>query len=372
MSRKRPKHDRESEHSLDKEVEEKEQEREEYDAFGFMKDKKQTAAVAGIFFLVGFLISSFLSPPQMTGQLTAGVSAEQIGEDTLTYVNDNLLRDGFTANLDDITEENGMYVLSVSVHQGDSDATQPVRFYVSRSGDLLFYNEPIDMAEEIPVQDDTDSGDTQPQETGVPKTDTPVVNAYVMSYCPYGLQMEKALIPVMELLGGVADINIDYVPYLMHGEKELVQNNYQHCIERDQPDVFLDYMTCFVQSDDHETCMAEAGVDSASLDACVAQIDETYNITGLYEDESTWSGGSYPPYMVDAALAQQYGVRGSPTFVINGQTVQVDRSPEAIKQAICSAFATQPEECSTALSSEGAAPGIGPLSGGTADTAAQC
>ena len=78
-------------------------------------------------------------------------------------------------------------------------------------------------------------------------------------------------------------------------------------------------------------------------------------------------------YPVDALLSNQYGVRGSPTLVINGKTMSVQRSPEAIKSAICDAFNTPPEECNTALSSNQAAPSIGPLEGGGASaTAATC
>ena len=136
----------------------------------------------------------------------------------------------------------------------------------------------------------------------------------------------------------------------------------------------VEYLTCFVQSDDHEGCMTEAGVDKASMDACTAEVDEEYKISELFADTSTWSNGRYPQYNVDGDLAVQYGVRGSPTLVINGQTVSVNRSPEAIKQAICDAFTTPPEECSTELSAAAEGPGIGALGSGSAasGSAATC
>ena len=249
---------------------------------------------------------------------------------------------------------------------GQESGGQNVKFYVSASGNLLFFNEPIDMTKEIPKQEETQT--QQNQNTGAPKSDRPVVNLFVMSYCPYGLQMEKAMIPVMELLGDKVDFNIDYAHYIMHGKKEIDQNTRQHCIEKEQPDKFVAYLRCFVQSDDHEKCMKEAGVDSVKLAACVAAEDEKYNITGLYNDKSTWSSGRFPPYMVDAALANKYGVRGSPTLIINGKTVSVNRSPEAVKEAICNAFTTQPEECSEKLSTQAEGPGIGALGSGSDST----
>ncbi len=377
MSRKRPRKRREAESmdkdsidndSLDKgvekKVEEKEQEREEYDAFGFIKNKKQVAAVAGAFFIVGFLVSSlmgFMNPPITAQVIGTGVttSLDEVGQDVIDYINENLLREGFTASLVDVAEDNGMYEVSVDIKEDEADTGQNVKFYVSGSGELLFFNEPVDMTEPLPKPEEPEQQENP--DTGVPKSDRPIVNVFVMSYCPFGLQAEKAVIPVIELLGDKADINIDYVHYIMHGKKEIDQNTRQHCIEKEQPDKFTSYMRCFVQSDDHEKCVAEAGVDKAGLDACMVATDEEFNITGIFES----SEDRYPPYMVDAALAIQYGVRGSPTFVLNGQTVSVNRSPEAIKQAICDAFTEAPEECQQTLSSSPASAGIGAMEGGS-------
>ena len=368
MSRKRPKRWKEDD-SVDKDVidkgsEEKEQKREEYDAFGFMKNKKQTAAVAGAFFVVGFLIS-WLVNPSLDGMVIGRVSmasADQVGNDVVGFINDNLLVEGYTASLRNVTEKDNMYEVSIDVIQDGAETGQNVNFYVSGDGNLLFFNEPVDMSQPLPVPEETEQTDM-----GVPKSDKPVANVFVMSYCPYGLQMEKAVIPVMELLGDKADINIDYVSYVMHGEKEMIQNNNQYCIQKEQPEKFAAYMRCFVQSDDHAKCMTEAGVDSAKLDSCLADLETEFDVTNVFES----SGDQYPPYPVDAVLAEQYGVRGSPTFVLNGQVISVNRSPEAVKQAICDAFNTPPEECSQTLGSEAAAAGIGAMSGGT-DSAASC
>jgi len=212
------------------------------------------------------------------------------------------------------------------------------------------------------AEDSADVPD-EPADTSIPKSDRPKVEIFVMSYCPFGLQMQKAAIPVMELLGDKADIEIKFVHYIMHGLKEIEENNNQYCIQQEQPEKFLDYLTCFVQSDDHEKCATDAGVDTTKMDSCIERLDTEFHITGLYEDKSTWSNDRYPPYMVDAEAASQYGVRGSPTVVINGQIASVARSPEAVKDAICNAFNKPPEECQTELSSAQEASGIGPIIG---------
>jgi hypothetical protein len=67
-----------------------------------------------------------------------------------------------------------------------------------------------------------------------------------MSHCPYGLQAEKAFLEVMKKLGKYADVQIKFVPYTMHGEKEVVDNINQYCVYKAYPDKFYKYMNCFL------------------------------------------------------------------------------------------------------------------------------
>lgn len=204
----------------------------------------------------------------------------------------------------------------------------------------------------------------------IQKSDRPEAHAFVMARCPYGLQFMKAYIPVIELLGEKADVDINFVPYLMHGEAELVDNNRIYCIQKDQNDKFTDYLRCFIENNgDHDTCVTETGIDTDSLDSCLTQLETDFEVTKTFEESTE----RYQPYLVDAELANVYGARGSPTFGVNGQQVRpASRSPEAIKQLICSAFNTPPEECSTTLSTSPEAPGFGALGSGGTDTDAQC
>jgi len=332
-------------------------EHEEHHAVRHKKDApywKYTTAVFAVLsvFLVAYIIQ--------VGPVAGNKNINTVADETVKFINANLLSGGSTAMLVNATFENGLYKIALDIGGNKFDS------YVTVDGELLFPST-IDMTA-APAEEPT----TPDQPPEVPKTDKPVVNIFVMSYCPYGLQMEKAAIPVMELLGDKAEINIDYVDYIMHGEKEIKQNNYQHCIEAEQPSKFVAYLRCFVQSDDHAKCMTETGIDSAKLDTCVAGIDSEFNITGLYNDQSTWNGGSYPQYNVDAVLGSKYGVGGSPTVVINGKTMSVSRSPEAFKQAVCGAFNTPPVECGQTLSSTSEGPGIGAMGGGGSDTTASC
>ena len=70
--------------------------------------------------------------------------------------------------------------------------------------------------------------------------------------------------------------------------------------------------------------------------------------------------GQFPKFDIHATLNEQYGIRGSPTVVINGSIVQISpRSPEQFKQVVCQAFNASPEECEQALSGTAFSPGFG-------------
>jgi len=219
----------------------------------------------------------------------------------------------------------------------------------------------------------------QPEPTpSVTKSDKPVVELFVMAYCPYGLQMEKAFAPVMQLLGSKADMSIKFVSYAMHGKKELDENTRQYCIETGQPTKYLAYLNCFFtagQNDGTEAkyqqCLSSAGVNESALNSCVSKTDKTYSITAKFNDQSTWLSGQYPVYLVDQSLNDKYGVQGSPTLVINGAQVEASRSPEAVKQVVCAAFNNAPAECSQTLATTGSSAGFGAgaASGNTVDAA---
>lgn len=290
-----------------------------------------------------------------TTGMAVALTSDQAAKECVDYINNNVVQSG-NVTLVKVEESSGVYKVTVS-YQG-----REIPVYITKDGLYLFLSQPLNTSQEIPKEPEEQA------QGEVPKTDKPEVHAFVMSYCPYGLQFLKAYIPVMELLGNKADLQVNFVSYAMHGKKELDENTRMYCIQKEQGDKFTKYLRCFVQTDDSEKCIVEAGIDKTKLESCIISTDNQFNITGLYNDKSAWSGGTYPPYPVDATLASQYGVGGSPTFVVNVKSVTVDRSPEAIKQIICSAFNNPPEECSQKLSANTEAPGIGSIGSGSGST----
>lgn len=204
----------------------------------------------------------------------------------------------------------------------------------------------------------------------VTKASRPKVELFVMAYCPYGLQMEKAYLPVMNLLKDKADISVKFVDYSMHGQKEVEENTRQYCIEKDQSAKYIPYLQCFTGSGDYQSCLTSAGINTGKLDSCVSDTNKTYAIMTKFNDQSTWLNGQYPQYPIYADLNQKYGVQGSPTLVINEAQADAARTPEGVKEVICSSFTTEPQECQTQLSTNAAVAGFGTGTGASTGSAA--
>jgi len=137
----------------------------------------------------------------------------------------------------------------------------------------------------------------------------------------------------------------------MHGKQELDENLRQYCIQNEDQSQYFEYLGCFVQGGNSSACLAEAGINLGNLNSCISATDAVYNISGQYNDQSTWQGGTYPLFDIHRDLNELYGVTGSPTIIINDVRVSVSpRTPENFKQIICSAFNTSPDECDQTLS----------------------
>jgi phosphotransferase system HPr-like phosphotransfer protein len=206
----------------------------------------------------------------------------------------------------------------------------------------------------------------------VTKSDKPTVELFVMSYCPYGTQAEKGIIPAAEALKGRINFSVKFVYYAMHGWKEIEENTRQYCIQKEQNDKFVPYLACFLNASNASGCVASSGVDAASLGACMNATDAAYNITGLFNDQANWLSGYYPIYPIDLAENNLYGVGGSPTLVINGAEVSSGRDSASMLASICSAFNIAPSECSASLSSATPSAGFGYSGEGDAGALAQC
>lgn len=192
----------------------------------------------------------------------------------------------------------------------------------------------------------------------------PTLEAFVVSYCPFGLQMQRILVEVEKLLGTVANIKTRYIGSAsgdkiqsMHGEEEATENLKQICIREEQSDKFWNYLSCFMKDGNSEECLNENKINKNQLERCMVS-------TGIdYAKE-------------DFELMNKYGVTSSPTLILDGKKVSEfdfgGRTAEAVKQLICSAFATQPKECLQQLKTEQATTSFSKTYSGGASSSSSC
>ncbi len=288
-----------------------------------IKSKKNPWIISTIILGIVVLVLLFFV---LKGTITGSViSEEKAGKAVVDWANSQT---GGGVELIKVEEEYGLYKVIVSYK------SQSIPLYVTKDGKTLVQGV---LSLDSESNEKSQSQNENPQ---APKSDKPKVELFVMSYCPYGTQAEKGIIPVFELLKDKIDSSIRFVHYVMHGDKETQENFRQICIREEQSDKFLNYLKCFLEDANYSKCLTEAGINTVSLEDCIENRVEDY-------------------YKVDSDLSQGYGVRGSPTLVINGQIISSGRSSSAFLDTICSGFNDTPEECSEELSSNTPSPGFG-------------
>jgi len=266
--------------------------------------------------------------------------------------------EGTQIEIKDVTEENGLYKLPLSV-AGQAEIVS----YMTKDGSKLF-----PQALELNQVDEAVADGAPAKEVKeIPKSDKPVVKLFVMSYCPYGTQMEKGILPVLKTLGTKITYALEFVNYAMHGDKEIAENLTQYCIQKNEPAKLSSYLDCFLKKGEGTTdaCLVSARVNTFKVKSCVAETDAKLNIKKDAADKSKWANPQFPPFNVNAAENTKYSIQGSPTLVINDvEASAVGRDSASILKTICGAFNNPPKECETTLSATAPAPGFG--EGGTA------
>ncbi|MBW2966706.1 hypothetical protein KY342_06405 [Candidatus Woesearchaeota archaeon] len=331
-----------------------------------MEIKKATMLKVLIGVLAILLVVSIFTNGFRFGGITGGVSAvdpNKAADKAVKYINDNLLQEGMTAELEKIGEEHGIYSFKVDIGGKLYDS------YITKDGKMLFTATAFYIDEEPTIEKPKPQEPKPPAD--VPKSDKPEVEVFVMSHCPFGTQIEKGIIPVVKLLGDKIDFNLRFVYYVMHGEKELDEQINQYCIEKEQNSKLIPYLECFLEDGDSERCVTEAKVSKTKLKSCFDATDEEFKMKENFADQSTWLNGRFPLFDIHKELNEEYGISGSPGLVVNGVKVQSSRDPASLLATICNGFEDAPSECDEELDSANPSAGFGyepSASGGSAGT----
>jgi glutaredoxin len=158
---------------------------------------------------------------------------------------------------------------------------------------------------------------------------------YVMSQCPYGVQVETGVSPVLKELGDAVDYNVYFIGNVagdsfqsLHGQPEVDENIRQICIQENDKDLYVDYLACLNQNYQNaegmwEGCANEVGIDVLSLKSC-------------FENEGK------ELLKASFAASNQVGATGSPTIYVNGNPYVGGRDALSFKKALCQGLDNHP------------------------------
>lgn len=324
-----------------------------------MRDKKFLSLLAGVLVLAILAVAWFVFNNKKEYQELSIREASLVTEN---FINSYLMPSGSRASVTASSEEYDLYKLVIDI--GNED---PVESYVTKDGRLFFPQaleiETIDSANTNPASAQS------PTPVNVPKSDKPEVELFVMSYCPFGTQMLKGLLPVLETLGDNIDFELKFNDYAMHEKVELDENLVQYCVQKEEPENLNAYLTCFLEAGDRENCLAE-NTNVNKINNCVTATDKEFNVTENYNNKIDWKG-NFPGFNVYKEDNAKYSVGGSPTLIINGANISSARDSVSLLNTICSAFNEAPEACSAQLNNQSPTPGFG-FDFSAASTEASC
>jgi len=283
--------------------------------------------VLGVLF-VGFLFGGI----GFNGGVTGAVSANTAADNFQKFAQAK----GIDVTVNDVTEQDGLYMISFSTTDGDSYV------YVSKDGKNIVSG--------LVSLDLSSASASSSQSAEVPKTDKPTIDLYVMSYCPYGNQAEDTMLPVYNLLKDSVTWNVHFIVSTsgntvssLHGPAEVTEDEVEACILSDYGiDKWFSiatYVNDNCGSANDAACWTteaqKIGIDVDKINNCV----QNQGVDLMKQEEKASNAA---------------GASGSPTLIINGvktNAVYQYGNSDAYQQAICSGFTNAPEACNTSTGS---------------------
>ena len=143
-----------------------------------------------------------------------------ISEKVIDYVNNNLVEQGTKATVKSVEQMNGIYKIVLTYQ------AQDIPVYTTTDGQYIFLSQPLNTSTPI------DRGQSETQKNfDAPDVEKPNVKLFVMSFCPYGHQAEKGIVPVISFLKNKINPELHYVIYGKEYCNNLVSAGYYSDIE---------------------------------------------------------------------------------------------------------------------------------------------
>ena len=157
----------------------------------------------------------------------------------------------------------------------------------------------------------------------VTRTGKPTLELFVMSYCPYGVQAEEKLIPIVKKFGDKIDFKLQFIahekeefsaqditPFVsLHGYPEVAENIRQLLIAQEYPDRYLDYILCRGKklNKSWKECAEKLGIDEARIQ----NLFDTPEAVQLFRE--------------NIKRAKALGIKSSPTILVDGHKFQANQ-----------------------------------------------
>jgi len=166
------------------------------------------------------------------------------------------------------------------------------------------------------------------------------MDLYAMSQCPYGSQAEDLIYQIKPDFEDYVNFNVEYIASQnpdgsfnsLHGDPEVEGNKYQLCVKYYNPDKFWDFLNCQNKNyqdlkSSFDSCASEVGIDFSKIKACV----DDGHANGLLMES-----------LKKAELKQ---VSASPTFYINNELYQGQRTERGLQRALCEQIDNKADIC---------------------------
>jgi len=293
-----------------------------------------------------------------TQKLNPSLTSEEAAKKAIEFINKNILAGQGEATLVNVSEVSGLYKITLKINEREYPS------FVTKDGKILFPEGGIEM-EKFVAQNPT----PQPKKTceDLKKNEKPLLEAFVVSQCPFGLQMQRILNEIVKNIPSLAaNIKVEYIGAIangkitsMHGDEEAKENLRQICVREEQNDKYWSYIDCHIKEGKVNECLKSAGIDEGKLEEC--QKDPNRGLKYAQEDFKS---------------EEKYKADASPTLILNGEAVSEfdfgGRTAEAVKTLLCCGFNQKPEFCNKKLTETQAAISLSPTYSGDSTNGGSC
>ncbi len=274
---------------------------------------------------IGYLYTSFTNKSR-DSNANQGITRDFVGPEeaenmTLSFVNQNLLQPGLSAEARNISEKNGVYEVVIGLNTPQGPQNIPV--YVSKDGTLLFLQPPIDMSEPLPKPPETadTTGQAHAQDIDMRELadDDPwsgskdakvVIVEFSDFQCPFCARAFPTVQQIKSTYGDrILFVYRDFPLSSIHPDAEKAAEAAQCAFEQDR---FWDYHDLLFGKQDEWVGVgvpkfmeyaSDIGLDSEAFNGCLN--------SGKYAEEVA----------KDQRDGAEVGVTGTPAFIVNGQLI---------------------------------------------------